>query len=168
MLLKLICPFAIFMISTFLQLFIIFRLYTLASNSMLRSSSSPKALFPLLVIAYVIFMLSMIWLITKSYYYKLAISIAVANPEISGKDAIITSEKLMKGKRWKFFYMELTFIGWAILSFCSFGIGFLWLFPYIYFAQFAFYKNALGENLDTDLDTNVNGNVNVGTDTSAT
>ena len=51
------------------------------------------------------------------------------------------SIKMMKGNKWKFFVIELSFIGWAILSALTFGIGFLWLIPYISLTQANFYRD---------------------------
>ena len=45
----------------------------------------------------------------------------------------------MKGNRWKIILLELSFIGWAILSVFSLGIGYLWLLPYMQVAMVCFY-----------------------------
>lgn len=152
MLLKLIGPFILFVISIFLIIFMGLKIYSYALYAaMSSSSSSSSGLSLLILITLGILIFSIIWLTTKSYYYKLAFTIAVAHPEKTGKDAINESEKLMKGKRWKYFCLELSFIGWILLSIITLGIGALWVTPYLYFAQFAFYKNALGEALDMNI-----------------
>lgn len=51
------------------------------------------------------------------------------------------SMKMMKGYKLKYFTLGLSFIGWAILSILTLGIGFLWLIPYINLTLANFYKD---------------------------
>jgi uncharacterized membrane protein len=46
----------------------------------------------------------------------------------------------MKGYKWKFFLLNLSFIGWAFIAIFTLGIGFLWLSPYVATAQATFYN----------------------------
>lgn len=98
------------------------------------------------VVALIIMTVGYIWLFTKSYYYKLAYLVAIDNEDLTAKEAVDQSEKIMTGKRAKLFWLELSFIGWAILSVFTFGIGMLWLIPYIQFATILFYFFANGNN----------------------
>ena len=116
-----------------------------AVASTMFSSSSASAGFTLLtVVGFILLIASMIWAITKSFYYQLAYLVAVENPDMSAKDAVLKSEELMQGNRAKLFYLQLSFIGWAILSAFTFGIGILWLAPYMQFAVITFYKYVSG------------------------
>ena len=54
----------------------------------------------------------------------------------------------MKNRRWKLFCLQISFIGWSILCVFTFGIGMLWLTPYIQLAIISFYKNALGSTTE--------------------
>jgi len=56
-------------------------------------------------------------------------------------DSITASRHLMDGFKAKLFFLDLSFIGWHILSFLTLGIGYLWLMPYIYATKAAFYDN---------------------------
>jgi uncharacterized membrane protein len=60
--------------------------------------------------------------IIKSYEYRLVPYIMSENPTMNFKDAQAESSKLMKGNKWKSFVLDLSFIGWDILSLCTFGI----------------------------------------------
>ena len=51
------------------------------------------------------------------------------------------SMKMMKGYKLKYFTLGLSFIGWAILSILTLGIGLLWLIPYINLTFANFYKD---------------------------
>ena len=55
-------------------------------------------------------------------------------------DAIEESKRLMDGNKMKLFCLDLSFIGWALLSVMTFGIGFLWLMPYMYASRVGFYE----------------------------
>jgi uncharacterized membrane protein len=78
-------------------------------------------------------------------YVSLSISqtwFVIANDEnISGYDALKESWNLMKGKRLKLFLLELSFIGWAILSVLTLFIGFIFLAPYMQTSYAKFYDN---------------------------
>lgn len=60
--------------------------------------------------------------IIKSQSYGMVKYILAENPTISGKDAINLSRRMMNGHKWEFFLFRLSFIGWRILSFFTFGI----------------------------------------------
>ena len=60
---------------------------------------------------------------------------------ISGFRAIEMSWNLMKGNKKKLFLLQLSFIGWAILSVFTFFIGLLFLFPYMLTTYAKFYQN---------------------------
>jgi len=66
----------------------------------------------------------------------------IANDEnISGYNALKESWNLMRGKRLKLFFLELSFIGWAILSVLTLFIGFIFLAPYVQTSYAKFYDN---------------------------
>jgi uncharacterized membrane protein len=57
----------------------------------------------------------------------------------------------MDGFKWKYFLLELSFIGWGILCLFTLGIGFLWLVPYIATAKATFYNQLItSQNSDTN------------------
>ena len=60
---------------------------------------------------------------------------------ISGFRAIEMSWSLMKGNKKKLFLLQLSFIGWAILSVFTFFIGLLFLYPYMLTTYGKFYQN---------------------------
>ena len=65
--------------------------------------------------------------------------------EISAIDAIARSIKLMDGHKVELFWLTLSFIGWAILSLLTLGIGFLLLAPYYESAAAHFYEDLKAE-----------------------
>ena len=81
-----------------------------------------------------------IWLSIKSLFYAFVYPIAYDNPDMKAKDVLLRSKELMTNNRWKYFVLILTFIGWILLAVIPFGIGFLWVLPYIQVAQICFYE----------------------------
>ncbi len=59
----------------------------------------------------------------------------------SALDCITESRRLMDGHKWEYFILQLSFIGWGLLSLLTLGIGFLWLNPYMNATYAAFYDN---------------------------
>ena len=75
----------------------------------------------------------------KSYSYAMTPYILKDNPEMKNNAAIEESMRMMDGHKLELFMLDLSFIGWAILSILTCCISFLWLFPYINMARVNFY-----------------------------
>jgi uncharacterized membrane protein len=78
------------------------------------------------------------------FRYSMSYYILADNPDIGPLGAIRQSKRMMKGNKWKLLCMYLSFIGWYLLAICTFGIGFLWLMPYVAVTTIAFYDIAGG------------------------
>lgn len=103
-----------------------------------------------------LFMALFIWLwsllfivpgIIAAYRYCLAPYLMAENPNLGIREAVNMSKELMAGNKWRLFCLHLSFIGWGILSALTCGIGDLWLNPYIYAANAAFYVDRTGRNI---------------------
>ena len=82
--------------------------------------------------------------IIKSYAYS-ATMYLVHEKDLEGNDAITESRKLMKGRKWKLFCLDLSFIGWYIVGFLCLGVGVLWVNTYRYMARTLFFEEAMKE-----------------------
>lgn len=67
------------------------------------------------------------------------------HPDMTTAKAFRKSAKLMKGNKGRLFYIDLSFLGWELLAACSFGIGMLWVGPYIMQTQVNFYREVTGQ-----------------------
>lgn len=123
---------------------LVYGIFSYSSSILSLENSSSGGIWVL--VGFILLIVSLIWNITKSYYYQLSYIVSAEKPELSSKEAVEESEKLMAGKRGKLFCLQLSFIGWAILAIFTLGIGYLWLAPYIQFANIAFYKFANSDN----------------------
>lgn len=144
--LKILVPIILIIVSMFL---LVFSSTLMMVSPIIYSSSSSGTITGLIIllIGFVLFIASSIWAITKSYYYVLSYFIAFDNMDKSSKEIVEESKKLMINNRAKFFGLMLSFIGWAILAVFTFGIGYLWLTPYIMFSAFCFYKKLQENNI---------------------
>ena len=78
--------------------------------------------------------------IIKMLSYSMTFYIMRENPEMTGEQAIQRSMEMMKGHKMDLFLLMLSFIGWILLSIITLGIGYLWIYPYMYTARAAFYE----------------------------
>ena len=85
--------------------------------------------------------------IIAGYRYCLAPYLMAENTNLGIREAVNMSKELMAGHKWRLFCLNLSFIGWGILSSLTCGIGDLWLSPYIYAANAAFYVDRTGRNI---------------------
>lgn len=79
--------------------------------------------------------------IVAIFKYAMAPFILLENPDMKPKDAITASKEMMDGHKGELFILDLSFIGWSLLSVLTLGIGNLWLNPYINAAYAAFYRD---------------------------
>ena len=82
--------------------------------------------------------------IIKSYAYS-ATMYLVHEKDLSGNEAITASRRLMRGRKWKLFCLDLSFIGWYIVGFLCLGVGVLWAQTYHTMAKTLFFEDALKE-----------------------
>lgn len=83
--------------------------------------------------------------IIKTCSYAMTPYILKDNPELSYDAAISRSSAMMKGHKMQYFLLNLSFIGWAFLCIFTFGIGLLFLLPYIYMSLAKFYESVRQE-----------------------
>lgn len=88
--------------------------------------------------------------IIAGYRYAMAPFIMAENPELTATQAITLSKQMMKGNKGRLFCLELSFIGWALLSALTLGIGELFLVPYTSAARAAFYRSLCDEKVTVD------------------
>ena len=71
---------------------------------------------------------TILWFLTiiggfiKMYEYAMIPYILGDNPKMKWKEAFKLSKQMMKGNKWKLFVLDLSFLGWEILSLFTFGL----------------------------------------------
>ena len=94
--------------------------------------------------------------IVKAYSYSMMFYIIAENPKIGPMKAMDLSKVLTQGHKANLFMLDLSFLGWLILSWLSCGIGMIWLYPYMTMTKtHAYYdlkRMALAQNKLTPAD----------------
>lgn len=103
-------------------------------------SSSASFVVIASIIGIILFIAAFVYLLVKSLLYSLTYFVAYDNESMEAKDAVAESAKLMTGNRCKYILLQLSFIGWAILTVFTLYIGMLWLIPYMQVAMVCFYE----------------------------
>lgn len=83
--------------------------------------------------------------IVKAYSYAMTSFVLADDPNLKYDAAIEESMRLMEGHKMELFLLDLSMIGWWILSLITFGIGFLFLYPYMQTAHAHFYEDLRAE-----------------------
>ena len=89
--------------------------------------------------------------IVASFSYAMVHYVLADDPDLTAREALARSKKIMEGNRFRLFCLVFSFIGWDILCIFTLGIGYLWLIPYQEAAIAAFYREISGtEKLHVD------------------
>lgn len=79
--------------------------------------------------------------VIMSLAYSMAPFIVEDDPSCYGLDALGRSRAMMRGHKWSYFKLSLSFIGWMFLSIITLGVGLIWLIPYMQTTFANFYIN---------------------------
>lgn len=115
----------------------------------------------IVAVSFVSFLSCMIWTfvfiipgIIKICQYAAVEYILALRPDIDATEALDLSKTLMKGNKWKFFVLGLSFILWHILGMCSFDIlGYLFVIPYQEVTFIGFFSNIRDEAIEKGIIT---------------
>ena len=73
--------------------------------------------------------------------WALSTFLLLEDPNLGAIASLRISAAMMKGHTAGFVKMILSFIGYGLLSICSFGLGFIWTFPYVLLSISIFYES---------------------------
>ena len=79
--------------------------------------------------------------IVKAYEYRMIPYLLAEYPDMPKEQAFETSKRMMDGQKWNTFVLDLSFIGWNILSAVTLGIvGIFYSSPYQHMTNAALYE----------------------------
>lgn len=79
--------------------------------------------------------------IIKAYEYQMIPYLLAEHPDMPKDQAFAMSRQMMKGQKWRAFVLDLSFLGWSILSLFTLGIlGLFYVNPYKYSTKAALYE----------------------------
>ena len=79
--------------------------------------------------------------IIKTYSYSMSYFVLVDNPQMTASEARAESVMIMRGNKWRLFCLDLSFIGWYLLTLLTLGILSFWVEPYRTTARAKFYES---------------------------
>ncbi len=80
--------------------------------------------------------------IIAAFRYAMVYFIVADDEDCGPLEAITRSKEMMVGNKWKFFCLNWRFFWWSLLAgIFTFGIGFLWLVPYMQTSFAKFYED---------------------------
>ena len=79
--------------------------------------------------------------IVKIYSYSMTYYVLHDNPNLSASEAITESRRMMNGYKGKLFCLDLSFIGWFLLSALTLGLLGFYVLPYYNAARARFYED---------------------------
>ena len=78
----------------------------------------------------------------KAYSYRMVPYLLAENPDMGSLEAITLSRKMMNGHKWNTFILDLSFLGWDILTVITLGLaGLLYACPYQFATDAELYKS---------------------------
>lgn len=79
--------------------------------------------------------------VIKHYSYMMVPYILAEDPTIGGKEAITLSRRMMDGQKWNAFVLDLSFLGWFLLSALTLGlVGVFYANPFYYATKAELYR----------------------------
>ncbi len=101
-----------------------------------------------------VFLWSLLFLIPgiiKAYEYRMVPYVLEEHPDIRKEEAFARSRSLMSGNRWKAFVLDLSFLGWYILSGMTMGVlGIFYVAPYVAQTRAALYQKLKERNMEKE------------------
>lgn len=81
------------------------------------------------------------------YAYSMVPYLLKDYPELSPIKVLRASREMMKGHKWEYFVLQLSFIGWVILSIMTCMLGYIFLEPYMATTNAYYYEDLKAETI---------------------
>ena len=110
-----------------------------------------RAIVTVLLKGIYLFLWTMLFIIpgiVKSYSYFLVEYLLAENPSLETKRMFEISKRAMDGYKMRAFLLEMSFLGYIFLSLLTFGIGLLFLAPYMEMTMAIFYEDVKGSAIE--------------------
>ena len=84
--------------------------------------------------------------IVAAYRYRMARYLLITHPELSITECMSASKAMTQGHKWELFVLDLSFLGWELLTVVPI-VGWLlsiWVFPYVNTTSVLYYERLSG------------------------
>lgn len=102
------------------------------------------------IVAIVLGIIGLCIYIPLSLAFSISFFLMLDFPQLSAKEVLQLSLRVMKGHKKRLFYIELSFLPLMLLCILSLGIGFLWLSPYMQMTYTYFFLDIMQNNSTTE------------------
>ncbi len=103
-----------------------------------------------LLYAGIAFVIGLSIYVTVSLGIALSFYLMLDFPQYSARDTLVLSWRIMRGQRRRLFILEISFLPLTLLCILSFGIGFLWLKPYMQMTYACFFLDLMNPASDNN------------------
>ena len=104
-----------------------------------------------LAIACAICVFSFVWSCFFSYTYRYSYTVLAEYPEVGAIEAMRMSRNMMRGRRWKLFCLDISYIGWLLFSLFTI-VGIIFFVPYREAGMISFYRDASNRDSAKDVE----------------
>ncbi|MDL2289013.1 DUF975 family protein [Oscillospiraceae bacterium OttesenSCG-928-F05] len=105
-------------------------IYFLAPRLIVGEGVFDLSVFNILLLLYLALLWGIIFVNMRAGAYYPAYFLLAENPDLPVGTALKNGTRLIRGRLWEFFVYKLSFLGWYILTFTSFGLALLYIVPY--------------------------------------
>ena len=85
--------------------------------------------------------------IVKKYEYRMIPYLLAENPSLTQQQAFAISKQMMNGQKWRAFVLDLSFIGWHLLTGITLGlVGIFYVNPYVQLTNAGLYEELSQQN----------------------
>ncbi len=109
------------------------------------SISLPIAMI-IYVFCVVLILVGAVFALIQSQYYTVAIYMIAGDPSRKVRETFRECKALMKSRKWEFFVLNLSFIGWQLLAAFTCGLSVVFVTPYMNITFAAYTEHILAVN----------------------
>ena len=110
-----------------------------------------RAFWITFIIACAIGVFSFVWSCFFSYMYRFSYAVLAEYPEVGAVEAMRMSRNMMRGRKWKLFCLDISYIGWLLLGIYTI-VGMLYFIPAREASLIAFYHDAANRDSAKDVE----------------
>lgn len=113
-----------------------------------------KAVWLYIITNFFVFLWSLLLIIPgiiKAFSYSMASFILADNPELTAREALEESKRIMEGHKFDLFVLQLSFFWWYLLVAITFGIAYVYVVPYFEATMTNFYNEIKDKKIEAEV-----------------
>ena len=113
-----------------------------------------KAVWLYIITNFFVFLWSLLLIIPgiiKAFSYSMASFILADNPELTAREALEESKRIMEGHKFDLFVLQLSFFWWYLLGAITFGIAYVYVVPYFEATMTNFYNEIKDKKIEAEV-----------------